>query len=197
MARYQSIEVWHLERALTVPPSEPGTRFINLHPLTAQPDFYRYLYIAVGAPWKWYMRLDWDYAQWERLIADNKVHVFVGHRDGHGQPLGFFELRELPDRTVKIAYFGLVPEVIGEGFGGEFLDHAIWQAYRLGAKRVTLHTCSLDHPNALLNYLARGFRVRRHDRFSDTVPDDIQPWPDARKPVYVSPEESKGSKRTG
>lgn len=194
MARYQSIEVWHLEMDLTVAPTEP-TGVINLEPLTALPDFYRYLYIAVGAPWKWYMRLGWDYAQWDQLLSDNKVHVFVGYRSGQGQPLGFFELRELPDRTVKLAYFGLVPEMIGEQLGGEFLDHAILEAWHIGAKRVTLHTCSMDHPSALPNYLARGFRVRRHDRFSDTVPEDIQPWPDARKPAYVIEQPDTDSKR--
>ena len=193
MSSYQSIEVWHLETDIASQPVAPETQRIDVFPLDGQPDFYRYLYIAVGAPWKWYMRLGWDYRQWERLLSDNKVHVFVGYRNGH--PAGFFELREISNRVVKIAYFGLVPELIGEGLGGDFLGHALYQAYRLGARRVTLHTCSMDHPNALPNYLERGFLVRRHDRFSDHVPEDIQPWPDASKPAYEIPQWQNGKSR--
>ncbi|MEM7366876.1 MAG: hypothetical protein AAF525_22915, partial [Pseudomonadota bacterium] len=75
--------------------------------------------------------------------------------------------------------------------------HALYQAYRLGARRVTLNTCSMDHPNALPNYLAHGFLVRRHDRFSDHVPEDIQPWPDAGKPAYEIPQWHYGQSQNG
>jgi hypothetical protein len=37
------------------------------------------------------------------------------------------------------------------------LDEAVQRAWALAPNRVWLHTCTLDHPAALSNYLARGF----------------------------------------
>ena len=62
---------------------------------------------------------------------------------------------------VEIVYFGLLPEFIGLGLGGTLLTAAIERAFGLGAARAWVHTCSLDHPQALGNYLARGMRVYR------------------------------------
>ena len=62
---------------------------------------------------------------------------------------------------VEILYFGLVPEAIGHGLGGFLLARTVEQAWALGAERVVLNTCTLDAPQALPNYEARGFvRVR-------------------------------------
>ena len=33
----------------------------------------------------------------------------------------------------------------------------------MGARRVWLHTCTLDHPNALANYQARGLRMFKQE----------------------------------
>ena len=61
------------------------------------------------------------------------------------------------DDSVEVAYFGLVPEALGRGLGKHLLSCAVRDAWALGPARVWLHTCTLDHPNALPNYVARGF----------------------------------------
>jgi GNAT superfamily N-acetyltransferase len=67
---------------------------------------------------------------------------------------------------VEIAYFGLLPEFMGRGWGKYLLSEAARQAWRAGATRVWLHTCTLDHPAALPNYLRRGFRPVREERYT-------------------------------
>ncbi len=71
---------------------------------------------------------------------------------------GWYELRRVADDdSVEIAYFGIVGEAIGRGFGKHLLSCAVRDAWALRPRRVWLHTCTLDHPHALPNYLARGF----------------------------------------
>ena len=77
----------------------------------------------------------------------------------HGTPAGYFELETQPDDSVEIAYFGLLPQFIGQGIGGVLLTRAIESAWQMGAERVWVHTCSLDHPQALKNYQARGLQI--------------------------------------
>jgi MOSC domain-containing protein YiiM/ribosomal protein S18 acetylase RimI-like enzyme len=71
------------------------------------------------------------------------------------------------DRSVEIAYLGLMPEFIGQGLGKYLLSQAIAKAWELQPQRIWLHTCSLDHPHALANYLDRGFQVFKEDSFLD------------------------------
>jgi GNAT superfamily N-acetyltransferase len=82
-----------------------------------------------------------------------------------GGPAGYFELREHDDASVEIAYFGLLPDFIGRGWGKYLLTRAVQIAWDLGATRVWLHTCTLDHPAALPNYLKRGFRPLRTEEY--------------------------------
>ena len=72
-------------------------------------------------------------------------------------PAGYFELRMRPDGSTELAYFGLLPEFICQGLGKHPLSVAVGQAFGLGARHVRLHTCALDNPAALPNYLKRGF----------------------------------------
>jgi GNAT superfamily N-acetyltransferase len=78
-------------------------------------------------------------------------------------PAGYFELRRHDDGGVEIAYLGLLPEFFGRGWGKYLLEQAVRQAWATGASRVWLHTCTLDHPAALPNYLQRGFRPVREE----------------------------------
>jgi hypothetical protein len=73
---------------------------------------------------------------------------------------------------VEIAYFGLMPSGIGQGLGRALLTRAVDAAWSLKPQpsRVWLHTCTLDHPAALANYLARGFKVSRTERYTVDLP---------------------------
>ena len=122
------------------------------------PTLYRRLYRSVGAAYHWRDRWDWTDDELRRHLARAEVGLYVARRAR--TVAGWYELRRVPeDGSVEIAYFGLVPGAIGQGLGKALLGCAVRDAWGMGATRVWLHTCSLDHPHALPNYLARGFRV--------------------------------------
>ena len=84
------------------------------------------------------------------------------------------------EESVEIAYFGLLPPFIGQGMGGALLSDAVAAAWEFGAKRIWLHTCSMDHPSALANYQARGFKIFETVDDYEEVPDKpLQPWSNA------------------
>ena len=89
-------------------------------------------------------------------MADN-LRTFVAYREG--SIIGYYELQRQAGDSIEIAIFGLTPEFIGQGCGGPLLDSAIENAYAWGARRVWVHTCTDDHPNALNNYRKSGLRI--------------------------------------
>ena len=78
---------------------------------------------------------------------------------------GFFELRTDADKSIEIALFGLLKEFVGRGLGKHLLSCAVDEAWAMGASRVWLHTCTLDSPVALPNYVARGFVPYRKETY--------------------------------
>jgi len=120
---------------------------------------YRRLYSEVGAQWFWHDRLEWSDAELEEHLAQTNVRLWELQVDG--ESAGYFELQQHDDGGVEIAYFGLIPRFIGRGLGGVMLTEAVREAWAMDAKRVWLHTCTLDSPNALPAYKARGFREVR------------------------------------
>ena len=96
-----------------------------------------------------------------------------------GMPAGYFELERQPDDRVEIVYFGLLPTFVEKGIGGWALSEAVRRAWAIGAKRVWMHTCTLDHPRALANYVARGFRLFKVETKMEELPD-VSLWPGAR-----------------
>ena len=115
----------------------------------------QWLYRTVGAPYQWTDRLGWSDEAWAAYVRQETLETWLGVVSG--TPVGFFELSKQGTDT-EIAIFGLLPEFVGKGLGGTFLTLAIRCAWQSGAERVWLHTCSLDHPLALKNYVARGFK---------------------------------------
>ena len=84
----------------------------------------------------------------------------------HGWPQGFFMLEEMSEGVVDLSYFGMVPEAVGRGLGGWLLKTAILTAWaRDGIRKLTVNTCTLDHPRALAVYQRNGFKpVRREEK---------------------------------
>jgi GNAT superfamily N-acetyltransferase len=128
------------------------------------PSFYRYLYAEVGRPWHWLERLPWSDALIQAHLAQRGLELLGLCCDG--APAGFAELKRDPDGSVEICYFGLLPEFIGRRLGGAFLVAVLAEAWRPGTRRVWLHTCTLDHPGALSNYLKRGFVKTRDEPYT-------------------------------
>ncbi len=120
-------------------------------------ELSKFLHTAVGHPWRWGGRWDWDRDDWERHAARKDMETWVAYL--RGTPAGYFELSKGPEGDVQIMCFGLLPQFIGKGLGGQLLTAAVERAWEIGASRVWLRTCSHDHPHALENYLARGFRI--------------------------------------
>jgi GNAT superfamily N-acetyltransferase len=123
--------------------------------------FFRFLYQEVGRAYQWTDRLSWTDEMIRGYLATPEVSMWL--LSWEMEPAGYFELRQHEDRSVEIAYFGLLPEFIGRGWGKYLLTGAVKAAWQLGAGRVWLHTCTLDHPAALPNYLKRGFRPVRKE----------------------------------
>lgn len=143
------------------------------------PELNRFLYSAVGGDWYWTDRLSWSYERWREYLSQPGLETWVVYASG--TPAGYFELAREPATDVKIQYFGLLPQFIGTGIGGFALTAAIQRGWGLGAKRVWVHTCTLDHPQALSNYLARGFRIYDQKSKRTEIPDQTPgPWPGAR-----------------
>ena len=133
------------------------------------PDLYRLCYRAVGEAFHWFDRRDWTDQEIANHLADPVIQLFVATRltgKKKADLAGWYELRRVPeDTSVEIAYFGIVAAEFGRGFGKHLLSSAVRDAWALGPKRVWLHTCTLDHPNALPNYLARGFTPYRTETY--------------------------------
>jgi GNAT superfamily N-acetyltransferase len=129
----------------------------------------------VGAPHDWTSRPAWSEAQWARHLARPGVRAWLA-RVG-GEPAGVIEVEARPGDEAEITVFGLVPELVGRGFGGHLLTEAVRRAWEAGqpgggpTRRVWLHTASADHAHALPNYQARGFRVVRSEVRRKEVPD--------------------------
>lgn len=120
--------------------------------------FNKYLYSLIGESWQWFDKLKDSQMQWQTHVEREQLRTWVAYY--RGTIAGYFELEIADSGDVEILYFGLAPKFIGQGFGGYLLSTAIKHAWQLcHAKRVWLHTCSLDHPRALANYQSCGFRL--------------------------------------
>ncbi len=146
-------------------------RHANWQVRRAERDFTinRGFYRDVGDGWYWIDRLPWPDSRWQEYVAREGLETWIGYLDQH--PVGYFELDHQPATGVEIAYFGLLPSFIGRGLGGLLLCEAVDRGWALGPQRVWLHTCSLDHPQALANYQARGFEIYKVETHRQEVPE--------------------------
>lgn len=128
--------------------------------LRAQPptlSFYRHLYDAIGRDWFWTDRKLLGDDALLAIVQDEMVEVYVLYADG--TPAGMFELdRRAPD-VIDLAYFGIMPEFIGQRFGPYLLAEALDTMWSHRPQRVTVNTCTLDHPKALGLYQRFGYEV--------------------------------------
>jgi GNAT superfamily N-acetyltransferase len=130
-------------------------------------SFYRYLYGEVGRLYHWTDRLVWTDDEIRAHLARPEIKLWVMHEGG--VPAGYFELERHPDGSTEVAYFGLIQEFLGRGLGKRLLTEAAERAWEEGANRVWLHTCTLDDPAALPNYLKRGFAPFKKETYITTI----------------------------
>jgi hypothetical protein len=138
--------------------------------------FARYLYSAVGGDWHWTDRLTWSKKRWESYLARAEVQLHTLQIGG--APVGYVELEGQPGGHVQLVYFGLIAERIGQGWGGWLLTRGVQLAWQTPeARRVWVHTCTLDGPAALGNYQARGFSIYRTENKTSSAVAPPGPWP--------------------
>jgi GNAT superfamily N-acetyltransferase len=134
--------------------------------------FYRYLYDTVGRDWVWWLRRTQPDEEIAALLARPEVSIHVLYAGG--EPAGFYELeRRGGDGGTNLSYFGLMPHAIGHGVGRALLRHAADTAWAERPRLLTVNTCTADHPRALPNYVAAGFRILRTMREVWPVPNRL------------------------
>jgi GNAT superfamily N-acetyltransferase len=162
------------------PAARAQLRALPRHDLAA----WRALYATVGAAWQWHDRDAWPDAQLAEHLARDEVGVWAvdlpadtAHAESDAErattsdrDVGMLELCRHDDGSVEIVYLGLVNRVHGRGLGAWLLGEAVRMAFAWNAARVWLHTCTLDGPAALPNYLARGFVVERTETYEAELP---------------------------
>ena len=118
----------------------------------------KFFYKNIGKNHKWVDRLTWSEEKWINYVSSKNVNSYVlKHRD---DLVGFFELIFHPENNeTEIAYFGILEEYQNKKLGSFLLSEAIKKSFVNNTKRVWVHTCSLDHKNALNNYISRGMKI--------------------------------------
>jgi len=125
----------------------------------------KFFYKNVGKNHHWIDRLIWTDQQWSNYTSDNKVKTYI--LKNKDDLAGYFELISHKDKKeVEIAYLGLLEEYYNKKLGSYLLSAAIRNSFSDKIKRVWVHTCSLDHQNALNNYLSRGMKIFKKETIS-------------------------------
>ncbi|ESZ89109.1 MAG: N-acetyltransferase GCN5 [Blastomonas sp. CACIA14H2] len=174
--------VTHLEMR-----ARPGPRPVQPVPLRLKRwkapgiDKYRALYRRVGEPWLWFSRLAMADEALEAILTDPAVEIFAV-LDPKGIEIGLLELDFREAADCEIAFFGLIPQLTGQGFGTWLMGQALGLAWRGGVERVWVHTCTLDDPRALGFYIAQGFvptgreiELLPDPRITGLIPRDCAP----------------------
>lgn len=120
---------------------------------------YRRLYNTVGGPYLWWLRRVMSDRELAMLLSRATVSIHL--LTVEGLEAGFYELDATHFPAINLSYFGLMPGRIGQRLGSAFLRHAVDTAFAMGARAVTVNTCTADHPRALPAYLKAGFRTVR------------------------------------
>jgi GNAT superfamily N-acetyltransferase len=137
------------------PLAAPRDGLSVLHVQSPSVSYYRSLYNAVGKNFYWLSRRKMSDEALAAIISDPRNELHVLHVDG--TPAGFAELDRRQSGVIELTQFGLMPGFVGQGLGKWFLQWTINKTWSYEPKRFWLHTCTLDHPTALPNYLKAGF----------------------------------------
>ena len=130
-------------------------------------ELNKFFYKNIGKNHRWIDRLAWDNLKWMNYLENKNVQTYVLKSDK--DLIGYFEaIKELSNHNSEIAYFGILEDYMGKKYGGYLLTNAIKKLFELDCNRVWVHTCSLDHKNALQNYLDRGMKIFKEDTIEIT-----------------------------
>ena len=118
----------------------------------------KFFYKNIGRNHEWVDRLSWSDKDWINYVSLKSINTYI--LKYKNDLVGFFELIfHKENNETEIAYFGILKEYQNKKLGSYLLSEAIKISFDKGTSRVWVHTCSLDHKNALNNYIARGMKV--------------------------------------
>ena len=118
----------------------------------------KFFYKNIGKNYQWVDRLVWTDLNWTEYVSNERLSTYI--LKDKKEVAGYFEMIfDKKIKEVEIAYFGILKEYFGKKLGGYLLSEAIKRSFSMGSTRTWVHTCSLDHENALKNYLSRGMNV--------------------------------------
>ena len=157
------VTVYYLEMLADAHRAVPAPRdgLTVLHVRAPTVPYYRALYDAVGKDYYWLSRRKMSDESLAAIIGDPRDEMHVLHVDG--TPAGFAELDRRQPCDMELVQFGLTPDFIGQGLGKWFLQWTLEKAWSYKPERFWLHTCTLDHPAALPNYLKAGFKLFKQE----------------------------------
>ena len=118
----------------------------------------KFFYKNIGKNCQWVDRLVWTDLDWTKYVSDEKLFTYI--LKSKDEIVGYLELLfNKNTKEAEIAYFGILEEYFGKKLGSYLLSEGIKYSFNLGCLRIWVHTCSLDHKNALKNYLSRGMKI--------------------------------------
>ena len=125
----------------------------------------KFFYKQVGRDYHWNDRLAGNDKKWTDYVSNPNVFTFVLKENE--DIAGFFELIYHKEKfEMEIAYLGLLNNYMTKKLGGYILTEAIKISFSYKINRVWVHTCSLDHKNALKNYISRGMSIYNTEKIS-------------------------------
>ncbi len=149
---------------LNKPKFSPHDCFIDLSD-PADFQINKFFYKSIGKEHRWTDRLVWTDKQWIKYISNQKVKTYILKKAN--DLAGYFELIFHEEKKeTEIAYLGLLKEYQNKKLGSFLLTSAIKNSFLDKTNRVWVHTCSLDHKNALNNYISRGMRIYKTESVS-------------------------------
>ena len=177
--------VTHLEmteRPTSVPDTEGAWTLRKVE--TPGLDWFRDLYRRVGEEWLWFSRMRMPDADLAANIQAPRVEVYALVHEGRDE--GLLELDFRDAGQCEIVYFGVTASLIGRGAARWLMNRALELAWSRPLERVWLHTCTFDHPAAILFYQRAGFRpFRRQIEVADDPRLDGTAWRDVAKHVPI------------
>ena len=121
----------------------------------------KFFYKQIGKKYNWVDRLSWNDKTWNNYLYNNNVKTYILSEGD--ELIGYFE-QIYDNANCEIAYFGILEDYFGKNYGSYLLTEAIKISFKNGAQRVWVHTCSLDHKNALKNYISRGMKIFKSEK---------------------------------
>jgi len=118
-------------------------------------EWYLALFHKVGDSYLWFSRLAMNREELQTLINDPMEEIYVVEQGG--SEAGLLELDLRTPYECEIVYFALTATHIGAGTGRWLMNRTIEFTWSRPINRLWVHTCSLDHPNALDFYRRSGF----------------------------------------